>query len=81
MAGACAGFVYALTFADAFARTHGGGVLVIAANILSRRINFDDRGSAVLFADAAAAVVVMPVQRPDAGVLGVRLIWTGRSTT
>lgn len=73
MAGACAGFVYALTFADAFARTHGGGVLVIAANILSRRINFDDRGSAVLFADAAAAVVVMPVQRPDAGVLGVRL--------
>jgi hypothetical protein len=35
---ACAGFVYALTFADAFVRTRGKPALVIAANILSRRI-------------------------------------------
>lgn len=53
LAGACAGFVYALTFADAFVRTHGKPALVIAANILSRRINPAERASAVLFADAA----------------------------
>jgi 3-oxoacyl-[acyl-carrier-protein] synthase-3 len=52
MAGACAGFLYALTFADSFARAQGVPVLVIAANILSRRMNLDDRNSSVLFGDA-----------------------------
>jgi 3-oxoacyl-[acyl-carrier-protein] synthase III len=36
MAGACAGFIYALTLADSFVRSHQTRVLVIAANILSR---------------------------------------------
>ncbi|HVJ77552.1 MAG TPA: 3-oxoacyl-ACP synthase, partial [Hyphomicrobium sp.] len=39
MAGACAGFIYALTLADSYVRSHGTSVLIIAANILSRRIN------------------------------------------
>ena len=58
MAGACAGFVYALSLADAHVRARGAAVLVIAANLLSRRINLAERGSAALFADAAGAVVV-----------------------
>jgi 3-oxoacyl-[acyl-carrier-protein] synthase III len=73
MAGACAGFLYALTFADAFVRTHGTPALVIAANILSRRINFQERGSAILFADAAGAALVAPSDRKGTGVLGVEL--------
>lgn len=73
MAGACAGFLYALTFADAFVQAHGAPVLVIAGNILSRRINFAERDTAVIFADAAGAVVVGPTQRRDTGVLGVTL--------
>jgi 3-oxoacyl-[acyl-carrier-protein] synthase-3 len=73
MAGACAGFLYALTFADAFARTHGAPVLVIAGNILSRRINFEERDSAVIFSDAAGAVVIGPTSRTSAGVQGVTL--------
>lgn len=73
MAGACAGFLYALSFADAFARVHGAPVLVIAANILSKRINFSEQDTAVLFSDAAGAVVVGPTAREDAGVLGVTL--------
>lgn len=73
MAGACAGFLYALTFADAFARTHGAPVLVIAANILSRRINFSERDTAVIFSDAAGAVVIGPTSRSSAGVQGVTL--------
>lgn len=70
MAGACAGFVYALTMADAFVRTHRAPVLVVAANILSRRINLKERASAILFADAAGAVVLAPSERADAGVIG-----------
>jgi 3-oxoacyl-[acyl-carrier-protein] synthase-3 len=77
LAGACAGFLYALTLADGFLRTHGAPVLVVAANILSRRINPAERGSSILFADAAGAVVLAPSDRPGAGVLGARLAADG----
>jgi 3-oxoacyl-[acyl-carrier-protein] synthase-3 len=77
MAGACAGFLYALTFADAFVRTHGAPALVIAANILSRRTDPGDRGSAILFADAAGAALVAPSERKGTGVLGVELASDG----
>ncbi|WP_192178036.1 beta-ketoacyl-ACP synthase III [Mesorhizobium amorphae] len=70
LTGACAGFIYALMFADGFTRLHGKASLVIAANILSRRINPAERASAVLFADAAGAVVIGPCEDPDRGVLG-----------
>ncbi|MBM2715740.1 beta-ketoacyl-ACP synthase III [Mesorhizobium caraganae] len=70
LTGACAGFIYALMFADGFTRVHGKAALVIAANILSRRINPDERASAVLFADAAGALVIGPSEDPDRGILG-----------
>jgi len=64
MAGACAGFLYALTLADGFVRTQGAAVLVVGANILSRRIDATDAGTSALFADAAGAVVLDMVYRP-----------------
>ncbi len=64
--GACGGFIYALTFADGFVRLHNKPAIVIAANILSRRINPAERASAVLFADAAGAVVLSSVRCPRA---------------
>ncbi|PBB85300.1 MULTISPECIES: beta-ketoacyl-ACP synthase III [unclassified Mesorhizobium] len=70
LAGACAGFIYAMTFADGFVRLHNKPAIVIAANILSRRINPDERASAVLFADAAGAVVLAPSGDPSHGILG-----------
>ncbi|RUU45365.1 MULTISPECIES: beta-ketoacyl-ACP synthase III [unclassified Mesorhizobium] len=70
LTGACAGFIYALMFADGFTRLHGKASLVIAANILSRRINSAERASAVLFADAAGAVVIGPCEDTDRGILG-----------
>ncbi|MEL4069756.1 beta-ketoacyl-ACP synthase III [Ochrobactrum sp. GPK 3] len=73
MAGACAGFLYALTLADSFVRTHNRPVLVVAANILSRRINPAERASTVLFADAAGAVVLAPDTNPQRGVLSADL--------
>lgn len=77
LAGACGGFLYALVLAEAFVRTSGVPALVIAANLLSRRINPAERGSSVLFADAAGAVVVAPDARPDAGVLAAHLASDG----
>lgn len=73
MAGACSGFLYALAMADAYSRAHGTIVLIVAANILSRRINPKERSSRVLFADAAGAMIVAPPANPDQGVLAADL--------
>jgi 3-oxoacyl-[acyl-carrier-protein] synthase-3 len=77
LAGACSGFLYALTLADGFVRTHSRPVLVVAANILSRRINPAERASSVLFADAAGAVVLMPSRDAETGLLSVDLASDG----
>ncbi|QRM32685.1 beta-ketoacyl-ACP synthase III [Microvirga sp. VF16] len=77
LAGACSGFLYALTLADGFVRAHGRAVLVIAANILSRRINPAERASAVLFADAAGAVVLEPGRGRQSGLLSAELASDG----
>lgn len=72
VAGACSGFLYALSLADSFCRVHGGSALIIGANILSRRLDWEDPATASLFADGAGAVVWGPVNR-DAGILGLDL--------
>lgn len=77
LAGACSGFLYALALADGFVRTQRAYVLVVAANILSRRINVEDRGSSILFADAAGAVLLGPAERAGAGVRAVELKSSG----
>lgn len=77
LAGACTGFVYALTLADGFVRAQDRPVLVVAANILSRRINPDERASAVIFADAAGAVVLAPSHDLTTGILGADLASDG----
>lgn len=77
LAGACCGFLYALTLADSFVRAHGRAVLVVAANILSRRINPAERATAVVFADAAAAVLLVPSAHPRHGILSVDLATDG----
>lgn len=77
MAGACAGFIYALTLGAGFAAAHQAPVAVVAANILSRRINDDDRNTSSLFGDAAGAVIIAPSTRLDAGVIGADLTSDG----
>ncbi|WP_041794711.1 beta-ketoacyl-ACP synthase III [Pararhodospirillum photometricum] len=78
LTGACSGFLYALTLADGFVRTQGRAVLVIAANLLSRRMNPLERASAIVFADAAGAVVLTPDGPPGTGLVGVDLDADGR---
>ena len=58
---ACSGFVTALSIGDAFVSSgRYDRVLVIGAEALSRFLDFQDRGSAILFGDGAGAAVLMP---------------------
>ncbi len=60
---ACAGFVYSLVLAYGALAVGARRVLVIGADVLSRITDPDDRGTAVLFADGAGAVLVE--RQPD----------------
>ncbi|WP_411508175.1 beta-ketoacyl-ACP synthase III [Brucella anthropi] len=79
LAGACSGFLYALVLADGFVKTTGKPVLVVAANILSRRIDRKARNTAILFADAAGAVLLAPSADPQAGLRGSALLSDGEN--
>ncbi|MEX0604429.1 MAG: beta-ketoacyl-ACP synthase III [Marinobacter sp.] len=55
----CSGFVYALSVADKFIKTGSSKkALVIGAEVFSRIINWEDRGTCVLFGDGAGAVIL-----------------------
>ncbi|MEO1206311.1 MAG: beta-ketoacyl-ACP synthase III [Pseudomonadota bacterium] len=71
LTGACAGYLYALGLADGFVRQHRKSVLIIAANVLSQRINRQERASVVLFSDAAGATVLSPTTTTESGIVGV----------
>jgi 3-oxoacyl-[acyl-carrier-protein] synthase III len=61
---ACTGFVYALSAAEAYVSSgRADTVLVIGAEVLSRLVDWKDRGTSVIFADGAAAAVLRPAQR------------------
>lgn len=56
---ACAGFVYAMDYAAGIlARQPDTMGMVIGSEVLSREIDWHDRGTAVLFGDGAAGVLV-----------------------
>jgi 3-oxoacyl-[acyl-carrier-protein] synthase-3 len=73
----CSGFVYALAIAD---RMLAGGLarnaLVVGAEIYSRILDWNDRGTCVLFGDGAGAVVLVPSAEP--GILSSHLHADGR---
>jgi 3-oxoacyl-[acyl-carrier-protein] synthase-3 len=62
---ACAGFVYALSVASGAIATGARRVLVVGADCLSRITDPEDRGTAVLFADGAGAVVLEAADHDD----------------
>jgi 3-oxoacyl-[acyl-carrier-protein] synthase III len=58
---ACTGFIYALDIATQFVKTgRAKCMLVIGAETQSKVVNWEDRGTCVLFADGAGAAVVTP---------------------
>jgi 3-oxoacyl-[acyl-carrier-protein] synthase-3 len=77
LTGACAGFLYALVLADAHVRASGRAVLVVAANILSRRLDMRDRNTVPLFADAAGAILLAPEASGEAGLIAATLTSDG----
>ena len=69
---ACSGFLYALSIADAFIRAGiHRTILVVGAETLTRMIDWDDRGTCVLFGDGAGAVVLKA--DAEAGILSTHL--------
>ena len=79
----CSGFVFALATADNFLKAGGyRSALVIGSETFSRIIDWTDRGTCVLFADGAGAVVltaeVAPGTLADRGVLHTHIRSDGR---
>ena len=73
----CSGFVYALTIADLFIRSgQAKHALVVGTEVYSRILDWNDRGTCILFGDGAGAVVVSASERP--GILASRLHADGR---
>jgi len=58
--GACAGFLYAMILGNAYGQSIGKSVMIIGANILSRRVNQSDPATASLFSDGAGCAILAP---------------------
>lgn len=68
----CSGFVYALTTADSFIRAgRSKCAIVIGAEVFSSILDWNDRGTCVLFGDGAGAVVLQASDTP--GIIGAEL--------
>lgn len=83
MQAVCAGFVYALTTADALIRAgQARRVLVVGAEVFSRLLDWDDRATCVLFGDGAGALVLEAGEgqgnNADRGILSADLNADGR---
>jgi 3-oxoacyl-[acyl-carrier-protein] synthase-3 len=73
LSAACSGFVYALHMASqAIASGAAGTVMVIGAEVMSRVLDWTDRGTCVLFGDGAGAVVLKGSSIPG-GVMAATL--------
>ncbi len=79
LSAACAGWIYGLEIADQYVRTGKARyVVVIGVELLSRILDWTDRGTCVLFGDGAGAVVVGPAEAQDVGeVLTTRCFLDG----
>ena len=81
LSAACSGFIYGLSVADAMIRAgQVDSVLVIGSEVYSRILNFEDRGTCVLFGDGAGAVLLEArnVPKSGPGLLSTHLHSDGR---
>jgi 3-oxoacyl-[acyl-carrier-protein] synthase-3 len=79
----CSGFVYALATADNFLKAgQFRRALVVGAEVFSRILDWEDRGTCVLFGDGAGAVVLEAEEQngddADHGILITKLRSDGR---
>jgi 3-oxoacyl-[acyl-carrier-protein] synthase-3 len=72
MQAVCGGFVYAMNTADLYIRSgQAKTALVVGAEVLSRILDWKDRGTCVLFGDGAGAVVLRASATP--GIVASKL--------
>ncbi|HEY5830173.1 MAG: beta-ketoacyl-ACP synthase III [Hyphomicrobiaceae bacterium] len=79
----CSGFVYALSVADNFLKTgQFKRAIVVGAETFSRILDWQDRGTCVLFGDGGGALVLEAQtqvgSRDDRGILATRIRSDGR---
>jgi len=78
----CTGFIYALSVADQYIKTHNyKKILLVASEVQSSNLDYSDEGRdmAVLFGDGAAAVILEPNEKNDGrGILSTHLFSDGR---
>jgi len=75
---ACSGFLYGLTLVESMIRT--GQIryaLVIGAEVLTKYVDYTDRGTCVIFGDGAGAAVLGPVS-DGKGILASKIRSDGR---
>lgn len=80
----CSGFVYGLSVADSFIQTgKAKKILLIGAEKMSAILNWEDRGTCILFGDGAGAVILEAEEKEgdgtisDRGVLSTHLMADG----
>ena len=80
VAAVCSGFLYAVQVADSMIRAGAHRrALVIGSETFSRILDWEDRGTCVLFGDGAGAIVLEAVaEQADRGILATRLHADGR---
>src|SRR5215218_8897226 len=75
---ACSGFIYGITMVESMIRT--GQIkyaLVIGAEVLTKYVDYTDRGTCVIFGDGAGAAVLGPVELGK-GILATKIKSDGR---
>jgi 3-oxoacyl-[acyl-carrier-protein] synthase-3 len=81
LAAACSGFIYGLSVADGLIRAgNAKGVLVIGSEVYSRIMDWQDRGTCVLFGDGAGAAFLQAGEgtgpennKTDRGILSTHI--------
>lgn len=77
VAAACSGFIYGLTIADKFIKADPKmKILVVGSEIISQRIDWGERSTAVLFGDGGGAAVLTG-ENGDRGILASRMYSDG----
>jgi 3-oxoacyl-[acyl-carrier-protein] synthase-3 len=75
---ACSGWVYGLSIADQYIKTGAvKNALVIGVETLSSIMDWQDRGTCVLFGDAAGAVILQRTEAEDHRIVATKLYSDG----
>ncbi len=73
VAAACSGFLFGLSVAEQYLRSGSARtVLLVASEVMSRSVNWQDRATCILWGDGAGAVVLRQIEG-EQGILSIHL--------